>query len=57
MLGLGIAGGADEVIVRCQDLLAAGARHLSFGPPLGPEPEAAIAVLGRQVLPSLTSAA
>jgi len=37
-------------------LLAQGARHLSFGPPLGPDPEAAIAVLGGEVLPSLTSA-
>lgn len=56
MLQLGIAGGADEVIARCQTLLDAGARHLSFGPPLGPDPEAAIAVLGRQVLPKLVSA-
>jgi 5,10-methylenetetrahydromethanopterin reductase len=30
-----------------------GARHLSFGPPLGPDPVAAIRLLGEQVLPAL----
>jgi hypothetical protein len=30
-----------------------GARHLSFGPPLGPDPVAAIGLLGSQVLPAL----
>lgn len=53
MLRLGIAGGPEEVAARCRDLLAAGARHLSFGPPLGPDPEGAVAVLGREVLPGL----
>ena len=28
-----------------------GARHLSFGPPLGPDPLEAIEALGREVLP------
>jgi len=30
-----------------------GARHLSFGPPLGPDPVAAIRLLGDEVLPVL----
>ena len=53
MLSLGIAGDATEVIARCRMLLAMGARHLSFGPPLGPDPVAAIGLLGSQVLPAL----
>jgi 5,10-methylenetetrahydromethanopterin reductase len=57
MLGLGIAGGAEEVADRCAALVAAGARHISFGPPLGPDPERAVAVLGADVLPVLRAAA
>ena len=53
MLSLGIAGDAAEVIARCQALRAMGARHLSFGPPLGPDPVAAIGLLGDQVLRAL----
>jgi 5,10-methylenetetrahydromethanopterin reductase len=53
MLRLGIAGDADAVIGRCQGLMAAGATHLSFGPPLGPDPRAAVALLGDAVLPRL----
>jgi len=54
MLSLGIAGDAAEVIARCRALQAMGARHLSFGPPLGPDPLAAIGLLGSQVLPALS---
>jgi 5,10-methylenetetrahydromethanopterin reductase len=53
MLSLGIAGDAAEVIARCRVLPAMGARHLSFGPPLGPDPVAAIGLLGSEVLPAL----
>ncbi|WP_138759979.1 LLM class flavin-dependent oxidoreductase [Modestobacter altitudinis] len=53
MLRLGIAGDADEVVRRCRWLQEQGATHLSFGPPLGPDPVAAVAVLGQQVLPRL----
>jgi 5,10-methylenetetrahydromethanopterin reductase len=53
MLALGIAGDADVVTARCRGLLAAGATHLSFGPPLGPDPVAAVALLGEAVLPQL----
>ncbi len=53
MLSLGVAGNSQEVAERCAGLIAAGARHISFGPPLGPDPERAVASLGRDVLPLL----
>jgi 5,10-methylenetetrahydromethanopterin reductase len=53
MLALGVAGGPEEVAESCAQLVAAGARHISFGPPLGPDPERAVAILGAQVLPAL----
>ena len=53
MLALGIAGGADDVVARCAPLVDAGARHVSFGPPLGPDPEVALHVLGTEVVPLL----
>jgi 5,10-methylenetetrahydromethanopterin reductase len=53
MLSLGIAGDAAAVLARCQGLRAMGAEHLSFGPPLGPDPVAAIGRLGDSVLPAL----
>lgn len=53
MLSLGIVGEADEVIEQCGELIAAGARHLSFGPPIGPDPRQALALLGERVLPAL----
>jgi 5,10-methylenetetrahydromethanopterin reductase len=57
MLSLGVAGDAGEVLTRCRALCQLGARHLSFGPPLGPDPVAAIRLLGDQVLPALTESA
>lgn len=56
MLSLGVAGDADEVIARCRGIIAMGAEHLSFGPPLGPDPVAAVKVLGAEVLPALEAA-
>jgi 5,10-methylenetetrahydromethanopterin reductase len=55
MLRLGIVGDAAAVIARCRALAAAGATHLSFGPPLGPDPVAAVTRLGRDVLPALSA--
>ena len=46
MLRIGIVGSPRDVITRLEPLVAAGVRHLSFGPPLGPDPLAAIALLG-----------
>lgn len=51
MLRIGVAGTAHDLIARLEPTVAAGATHLSFGPPLGPDPLAAIAALGRVVLP------
>lgn len=54
MLSLGVAGGPDDVIAACAELVRDGARHISFGPPLGPDPEAAIEVLATEVMPALS---
>ena len=51
MLRIGIVGTGRDVIVRLEELVAQGATHLSFGPPLGPDPLRALEVLGREVLP------
>ncbi len=53
MLRLGISGSPEVVVQRCRELLAAGATHLSFGPPLGRDPVAAVRLLGERVLPAL----
>jgi 5,10-methylenetetrahydromethanopterin reductase len=51
LLRIGVAGGAADLIPRLEGLVAAGARHLSFGPPLGPDVRAALHILGNDVLP------
>ncbi len=51
MLQIGISGTAQTLIARLEGLVEMGARHLSFGPPLGPDPLAAVEALGREVLP------
>lgn len=51
MLRIGVAGTARDLLPRLEHLVGLGARHLSFGPPLGPDPFEAIDVLGRDVLP------
>ena len=51
MLAIGVVGTARDVIARIEPLVRAGARHISFGPPLGPDPLAAVRLLGRAVLP------
>ena len=53
MLRLGICGGPDEVLEHCARLIEAGARHISFGPPLGPDLGRALAALGERVFPAL----
>ncbi len=53
MLAIGVVGEAAEVVGRLLPLVAAGARHISFGPPLGPDPRRAVELLGREVLPAL----
>jgi 5,10-methylenetetrahydromethanopterin reductase len=56
MLQIGVAGSSDDVIARLTPLVRAGVRHVSFGPPLGPEPARAVELLGRDVLPALRAA-
>jgi 5,10-methylenetetrahydromethanopterin reductase len=51
MLRIGVAGTARDLIPRLEHLVALGARHLSFGPPLGVDPLAAIDVIGRAIIP------
>jgi 5,10-methylenetetrahydromethanopterin reductase len=53
MLRVGIVGTGAQVRERLEGVAALGARHLSFGPPLGPEPLQALRILGREVLPAL----
>jgi len=54
MLRLGISGDPDAVVARCLTLLESGVEHLSFGPPLGADPVAAVELIGETVLPRLT---
>lgn len=53
MLTLGIVGSVDDVVAQCATLLEAGARHISFGPPVGPDAAGAVKLLGSTVLPEL----
>jgi len=54
-MALGIAGLPSTIVDRCRALMDAGASHISFGPPLGPDPSAAIELLGAEVIPRLVS--
>jgi 5,10-methylenetetrahydromethanopterin reductase len=56
MLRIGVVGEPADVVARLAPLVAAGARHLSFGPPLGPDPVRAVELLGREVLPHFRGA-
>jgi 5,10-methylenetetrahydromethanopterin reductase len=51
MLRIGVVGTAQDLLPRLERLVQMGARHLSFGPPLGPDPLEAIAILGGEVIP------
>lgn len=51
MMQIGIAGSTKELIPRLEKLVAMGAKHISFGPPLGPDISKAIVMLGQQVIP------
>ena len=50
MLKIGIAGTTDVLNERLELLAALGVRHLSFGPPLGPDILTAIHAIGRDVI-------
>jgi 5,10-methylenetetrahydromethanopterin reductase len=49
MLRIGVVGQPADVIERLEPLVAAGAQHLSFGPPLGPDVIEAIRLLGQVI--------
>lgn len=51
MLKIGVVGRPEDLIARLEPLVEAGACHLSFGPPLGPNPQQAIELLGRYIIP------
>ena len=57
MMRIGIAGTAQDLIARLEALVTLGVRHISLGPPLGPDLEAAITTIGRDVIPYFRSAA
>ena len=49
MLRIGVVGEASDIIERLEPLVAAGASHISFGPPLGPDFGEAVRILGKVV--------
>jgi 5,10-methylenetetrahydromethanopterin reductase len=51
MLRIGIAGTTRDLIRRLEALVEMGVKHISLGPPLGPDPLAMIRSVGRDVLP------
>ena len=46
-----LAGTPEDVIGRIEQLVAAGVRHVTFCPPHGPDPDEAIRLIARRVLP------
>ncbi len=57
MMRIGIVGTPQDLIPRLEHLVELGVRHLSFGPPLGPDPIAAVEAIGRVVIPHFRSMA
>jgi 5,10-methylenetetrahydromethanopterin reductase len=51
MLAIGIVGTPRDLIRRLETLVGMGVKHLSLGPPLGPDPLAAIEAVSREVIP------
>ena len=51
MLKIGIVGTAEDLIARIEQLVDMGVKHLSFGPPLGPDRLDAIEQIGAKVIP------
>lgn len=49
MLRVGVVGSSADLIERLEPLVAAGVEHLSFGPPLGPDPLEAVRLLGQVI--------
>lgn len=51
MMKIGIVGTTRDLIARLEALAALGVKHISFGPPLGPDVLAAVERIGREVIP------
>ncbi len=51
MLNLGIYGTPEECIRKLEQLVSAGATHISLGGPMGPNPREAIRLIAQRVLP------
>lgn len=51
MLKIGIVGSPEDLIARLEPIVASGLRHISFGPPLGPDRLAAIDLIGKHIIP------
>ena len=51
MLRLGIVGTPQDVIAQIESLAEAGITEVNLGGPLGPDPEAAIRLMGEEVIP------
>jgi 5,10-methylenetetrahydromethanopterin reductase len=52
MLKIGIVGTTADLTAQLEKLVEMGVKHISLGPPLGPDPLKAIEIIGRDVLPS-----
>ena len=51
--GFSLTGTPDDIIPQIEALIDAGATHIAFGPPHGPDPMEAIKLLGEKVLPNI----
>lgn len=51
MMRIGITGTGQDLIARLETLVGMGVKHISFGPPLGPNVDEAIQIIGRDVIP------
>ncbi len=51
MMRIGITGTGKELITRLEALVEMGVNHISLGPPLGPDVDEAIQIIGRDVIP------
>jgi 5,10-methylenetetrahydromethanopterin reductase len=49
MMAIGVVGQPSDVIARLEPIVDTGAQHLSFGPPLGPDPLKAVELLGQVI--------
>jgi 5,10-methylenetetrahydromethanopterin reductase len=51
MADLAIYGTPDDCINRIEKLVEKGLKHIRFGPPLGPDPETTIQLIGKEIIP------